>query len=113
MIFARAVVAACAHTAVHAFTCRLNLLCGDEIPNVLKKHPKISNPWPNVDGVSGAALHTAGIVDTEFYTVLFGIARCLGISAGVVWSRMLQLPIERPSSLTISSMERKISTTNT
>lgn len=55
---------------------------------VLKEHPKISNPYPNVDAVSGSLLHAMGLTDPEFYTTLFGLARITGIATQIVDERL-------------------------
>ena len=55
--------------------------------NVLKENPKISSPYPNVDAVSGTLLNASGMTDSDFYTVLFGLARCSGIAAQIVDER--------------------------
>ena len=55
---------------------------------VLKEHPKVSNPYPNVDAVSGSLLHAVGLTDPNYYTVLFGLARITGISAQIVDERV-------------------------
>lgn len=54
----------------------------------LKKQPKVSNPYPNVDAVSGSLLTSVGLLDEDYYTVLFGLARCVGISAQIVYDRL-------------------------
>ena len=54
---------------------------------VLKENPKVSNPYPNVDAVSGTLLNAAGMTDSDYYTVLFGISRIVGISAQIVDER--------------------------
>jgi len=56
---------------------------------VLKENPKISNPYPNVDAVSGTLLNAVGLTDSDFYTVLFGLSRCSGISAQIIDERMV------------------------
>lgn len=68
---------------------------------VLGEHPKISNPYPNVDAVSGTLLHAMGLTDPEYYTVLFGLSRITGISAQIVDERVRfrggkGVPIYRP-----------------
>lgn len=40
----------------------------------------------------------------NFYTVLFGVSRCLGVSACLVWDRALGLAIERPKSITTEKL---------
>lgn len=54
---------------------------------VLKENPKVSNPYPNVDAISGSVLSAAGFPYPEYYTVLFGIARTVGIAAQIVYER--------------------------
>jgi citrate synthase len=70
----------------------------------LKKRPKVSNPYPNVDAVSGTLLNACGLTDESYYTVLFGLARCVGIASQIVWERTEArggkgLPIVRPKYL--------------
>ncbi|MEE2751197.1 MAG: citrate (Si)-synthase [Myxococcota bacterium] len=55
---------------------------------VLKENPKVSNPYPNVDAVSGALLNAAGLKDSDFNTVLFGLSRCSGIAAQIIDERI-------------------------
>lgn len=54
---------------------------------VLKENPKISNPYPNVDAVSGTLLNASGLTDSDYYTVLFGFSRIAGIAAQIVDER--------------------------
>jgi citrate synthase len=70
------------------------------VPGILKDLGKVKNPWPNVDAHSGALLVHYGLVEYEFYTVLFGVSRALGVLASLCWDRALGLPIERPKSVT-------------
>ena len=74
-------------------------------PDVLTKHGKTKNPWPNVDAHSGVLLYKYGLVEFDFYTVLFGVSRALGVLAQLVWDRALGLPIERPKSVTTEWLE--------
>jgi len=69
-------------------------------PGVLTEHGKTKNPWPNVDAHSGVLLHHYGMTEDNYYTVLFGASRALGVLASLVWDRALGLPIERPKSVT-------------
>jgi citrate synthase len=66
------------------------------VPDVLQKHGKAKNPWPNVDAHSGVIQWYYGVTEYDFYTVLFGIGRSLGVLANIVWDRALGYPIERP-----------------
>ena len=70
------------------------------VPGILKSLGKVKHPWPNVDAHSGALLVHYGLVEYEFYTVLFGVSRSLGVLANLCWDRALGLPIERPKSVT-------------
>ncbi len=72
----------------------------DVVPEILGSKGKIKNPWPNVDAHSGALLVHYGLVENDYYTVLFGVSRALGVLAQLCWSRALSLPIERPKSVT-------------
>lgn len=69
-------------------------------PPILEGTGKIKNPWPNVDAHSGALLKHYGMVEEDFYTVLFGVSRALGVLASLCWDRALGFPIERPKSVT-------------
>jgi citrate synthase len=69
-------------------------------PAILEATGKIKNPWPNVDAHSGALLKYYGLVEEDFYTVLFGVSRALGVLASLCWDRALGFPIERPKSMT-------------
>ena len=71
------------------------------VPTVLKENPKISNPYPNVDAISGSLLNAAGLKDPDFYTLLFGWSRVAGIAAQIVDERTTLrggkgVPIYRP-----------------
>jgi citrate synthase len=72
----------------------------ETVPPILQSMGKIKNPWPNVDAHSGALLVHYGMVEYEFYTVLFGVSRALGVLASLCWDRALSLPLERPKSIT-------------
>jgi citrate synthase len=63
------------------------LLLRSEGVKVLKENPKISNPYPNVDAISGTLLTAAGFPYPEYYTVLFGLSRVVGISMQIVYER--------------------------
>ena len=60
----------------------------DVIPRVLKENEKISDPYPNVDAVSGSLLNALGLTDSNFFTVLFGWSRCVGIAAQIIDERV-------------------------
>ena len=84
---------------------RLAELVFDVVPQVLKEQGKAKNPAPNVDAISGTLQHYYGVREFDFYTVLFGIGRALGVTANYVWARALGMPIERPKSLTTKMLE--------
>ena len=70
------------------------------VPEVLGGLGKVKNPWPNVDAHSGALLVHYGMKQYNYYTVLFGVSRALGVCAGLCWDRALGLSLERPKSVT-------------
>jgi len=72
----------------------------ETVPPVLGSIAKIKNPWPNVDAHSGALLVHYGMIEYDFYTVLFGVSRSLGVLASLCWDRALGFPLERPKSVT-------------
>jgi citrate synthase len=78
----------------------------ETVPPILQSLGKVKNPWPNVDAHSGALLVHYGMVEYEFYTVLFAVSRALGVLASLCWDRALGLPLERPKSVTTESVKR-------
>ncbi len=84
---------------------RLADMVFDVVPTVLREQGKAKNPAPNVDAISGTLQYYYGVRDFDFYTVLFGIGRALGVTANYVWARALGMPIERPKSLTTKMLE--------
>jgi len=75
------------------------------VPGVLQEQGKAKNPWANLDAISGTLQYHYGITEMDFYTVLFGVGRSLGVTANAVWSRALGQSIERPKSLTTAMLE--------
>lgn len=75
------------------------------VPEVLMEQGKARNPWPNVDAISGTLQYHYGVREFDFYTVMFGVSRLLGVSANLVWARALGQPLERPKSLTTEMLE--------
>jgi len=73
-------------------------------PNVLLEHGKAKNPWPNVDAHSGVLLWYYGMKEMNYYTVLFGVSRGLGILSSLIWDRALGLPLERPKSMDTNAL---------
>lgn len=88
--------------------CEIVQMVYEVAPPILENTGKIKNPWPNVDAHSGALLSHFGIVEYDFYTVLFGVSRALGVLASLVWDRALGHPIERPNSVTTEWIKKKI-----
>ena len=80
----------------------------ETVPPILQSLGKIKNPWPNVDAHSGALLVHYGMVEYEFYTVLFAVSRALGVLASLCWDRALAFPLERPKSVTTELVKKWI-----
>ena len=78
----------------------------DVVPPILQSLGKVKNPWPNVDSHSGALLVHYGMVEYEFYTVLFAVSRALGVMASLCWDRALGFAIERPKSVTTELVQK-------
>ncbi|MBP7555789.1 MAG: citrate (Si)-synthase, eukaryotic [Chitinophagaceae bacterium] len=76
------------------------------VPPILQSLGKVKNPWPNVDAHSGSLLVHFGMKEYEYYTVLFGVSRALGVLANLCWSRALGFPIERPKSVTTELVKK-------
>jgi len=95
-------------TAFHDFGARV--CAGDDmfkmvdaifriVPGVLKEQGKAKDPWPNVDAISGSLLYHYGLTEFDYYTVLFGVSRALGMCSQLVINRALGIPITRPKSV--------------
>ena len=87
---------------------RLAEMVLDVVPSVLKEQGKAKSPAPNVDAISGTLQYYYGVREFDFYTVLFGVGRALGVTANYVWARALGQPIERPKSLTTKFLEEMV-----
>lgn len=75
-------------------------------PDVLLKAGKAKNPWPNVDSHSGVLLNAYGFSQQNYYTVLFGVSRALGVTAQLIWDRALGMPLERPKSFSTEAIKK-------
>lgn len=78
------------------------------VPDVLREHGKAKDPWPNVDAASGCLLYHFGLTEFEYYTVLFGVSRAMGMCAQLIVSRALGEPIERPKSVTFKEVKKMV-----
>ena len=77
------------------------------VPKVLTEHGKTANPWPNVDAHSGVLLTHYGLTESDYYTVLFGVSRGMGVLASLTLDRVFGLPIERPKSVNFEWVQKK------
>jgi citrate synthase len=87
---------------------RIADLVFDVVPQVLREQGKAKNPAPNVDAISGTLQYYYGVREFDFYTVLFGVGRALGVTANYVWARALGWAIERPKSVTTPMLEQAV-----
>ena len=78
------------------------------VPPILTELGKVKNPWPNVDAHSGVLLQYYGLKEMNYYTVLFGVSRALGVLASLIWDRALGLPIERPKSYSTDGLMKLV-----
>jgi citrate synthase len=74
-------------------------------PDILREQGKAKNPWPNVDAHSGVIQWYYGLTEYDFYTVLFGVGRAIGVLTNITWDRALGYAIERPKSVTTAMLE--------
>jgi citrate synthase len=77
----------------------------DVVPKILQTIQKIKDPWPNVDAMSGSLIHAFGVTQAQYYTVMFGVSRAMGMCAQLVMSRAWGEPIERPKSVTLEDLK--------
>jgi citrate synthase len=92
---------------------KMALLLREVAPKILHENPKISDPYPNVDAISGVLLSATGFPYPEYFTVLFGLSRVVGIAIQIVYERCEAregkgLPIVRPKYLYRSRGEEQI-----
>ncbi len=80
----------------------------ETVPGILMEHGKAKNPSPNVDAHTGCLFVHFGLVEYDFYTVLFGISRAMGVMASLIWDRALGLPLERPKSVSTEWIKQQI-----
>lgn len=83
---------------------KMTALLREVAPKILQENPKISDPYPNVDAISGILLAVSGFPYPEYFTVLFGLSRVVGIAIQIVYERCEArggkgLPIVRPKYL--------------
>jgi len=78
------------------------------VPPILTETGKVKNPWPNVDAHSGVLLQYYGMKEMNYYTVLFGVSRALGVCSSLIWSRALGLPLERPKSMSTEGLKKLV-----
>ncbi len=78
----------------------------DVVPPILKEHGKAKNPWPNVDAHSGVIQWHYGVTEYDFYTVMFGVGRAIGVLSNIIWDRAVGQALERPKSLTTDMLEK-------
>ncbi|KAK3660869.1 citrate (Si)-synthase [Elasticomyces elasticus] len=77
-------------------------------PGVLTEHGKTKNPYPNVDAHSGVLLQYYGLTEQNYYTVLFGVSRALGVLPQLIIDRAVGAPIERPKSFSTEAWAKLV-----
>ncbi len=61
-----------------------------------------------MDAISGSLLYHFGLEQFDYYTVLFGVSRALGMCAQLILNRALGMPIMRPRSMTTDQLKAMI-----
>jgi citrate synthase len=82
---------------------------GEVVPPLLMKQGKAKNPYPNIDGISGALLYHFGIKELNYYTAMFSTSQILGICAQLIINRAIYSPIIRPKSITTRWLQSYVS----
>jgi citrate synthase len=67
--------------------CRIAHLLRIAGPIVLKENPKNVNPYPNVEAISGALISAAGFAYSDYFALIFGMSRIVGIARQIVYER--------------------------
>jgi citrate synthase len=71
------------------------------IPEVLRAAGQPVRRWPTVDAAAGCMLHHFGLTDPDFYPVLMGTSRAMGLIAHLVLCRAVGTPPACPRSVTL------------
>jgi citrate synthase len=79
------------------------------VPGILKEQGKAKDPWPNVDAASGCLLYHFGLTEFDYYTVLFGVSRALGMCSQLILNRAIGSPIVRPKSVSTEWIKGMVS----
>lgn len=99
------------------------------VPDILLKTGKVKNPYPNVDAHSGVLLQVKavkfvissltfslffifqfyGMKEADFYTVLVGVSRSLGVLSSLVWDRASGKRLNNPDSLSTDELFKMFS----
>ena len=77
------------------------------LPDILQSLGKVSNPYPNIDAISGSCLYSEGIVEKNFYTVFFGLSRLIGLLTQHIIDRSIGQPIFRPKTMSLDMLLKK------
>ncbi len=85
---------------------KLVSLLYEVVPPILVEQGKAKNPWPNVDAHSGVLQWHYGVTEYDFYTVMFGVGRAIGVLSNLIWDRAVGQALERPKSLTTDMLEK-------
>ncbi|MFQ5706528.1 MAG: citrate (Si)-synthase [bacterium] len=85
---------------------RLVSMLYEVVPPILTEQGKAKNPWPNVDAHSGVIQWHYGVREYDFYTVMFGVGRAIGVLSNLIWDRAVGQALERPKSLTTDMLEK-------
>jgi citrate synthase len=61
-----------------------------------------------VDAHSGVLLQYYGLTEQNFYTVLFGVSRAIGVLPQLIIDRAVGMPIERPKSFSTEAYAKLV-----
>jgi len=69
-------------------------------------HAVLRQPDPRFIAQMRFAQENIKVTEYNYYTVLFGVSRALGVCAGLCWDRALGLALERPKSITTDWLKK-------
>jgi citrate synthase len=78
---------------------KIALLLRTEAPRLLKEKSRARHPYPNIDAISGALLSASGFKYPEYFPILSGFARCIGMAIQILdekCSQEKEVPLASP-----------------
>lgn len=78
------------------------------VPNILLEQGEAKNPWPSIDVHSGVLLLYYGVMEMNYYRVLFRGPRVLGVLVQRNPEQSPTFPLERPKSMSTDGLMKSV-----